>query len=322
MRTFKKILIWSGLILLFLTMLLSATVALRQDLRYEAPFPDIHARMDSATIARGAYLVHGPAHCTGCHTDNAHEAAHLRGEPVPLHGGFAFHLPVGTLYSKNITGDKEHGIGSLTDAQIARSLRYGVGHDGRAIFDFMPFYMLSDSDLTAIISYLRTVPADPTPVPDHDLNMLGAVVKAFLVKPMGPLDKPRPSQMKPDTTAAYGDYLVNSVANCRGCHTARDLTNGAFIGPDLAGWKGMAGHTPGTFFNTPNLTPDPETGHLYNWTFDTFRNRFRAGPTFPDSPMPWASFARMSDDDLKAIWNYLRDLKPVYHETGPMKPRS
>lgn len=319
MRTLKKIIVWSLLGFLVLTLVLSSTVALRQDLTYEAPFPEIRAVMDSAVIARGEYLVHGPGHCTGCHTDNAHEAAHLRGEPVPLHGGFAFHLPIGTVYSRNITNDSTYGLGRLSDAEIARSLRYGVGQDGRAIFDFMPFYMLSDSDLTAIISYLRTVPGIPKEAPEHELNAVGYAVKAFLVKPMGPLDVTRPADVKPDTTAAYGDYLVNSVANCKGCHTARDLMNGSFIGEPLAGWVGRPAHTPGVFFNTPNLTPDPETGHLYHWSFETFRNRFRAGPTFPDSPMPWANFARFSDEDLKAIWNYLRSVPPIQHETGPMK---
>jgi hypothetical protein len=39
---------------------------------------------------------------------------------------------------------------------IARSLRYGVARDGRALFDFMPFHNLSDEDLTAVISFLRS----------------------------------------------------------------------------------------------------------------------------------------------------------------------
>ena len=93
---------------------------------------------------------------------------------------------------------------------------------------------------------------------------------------------------------------------------------GAFIGPRFAGWKGMEGNKVGSYFNTPNLTSDPGTGHLNKWTFDVFKARFRAGPSFPESPMPWANFARFSDDDLKAIWTYLRALPPVKHETGPL----
>ncbi len=80
----------------------------------------------------------------------------------------------------------------------------------------------------------------------------------------------------------------------------------------------LEGNLPGTFFNAPNLMPDPTTGHLTSWNFAVFKNRFRAGHAFPDSLMPWANFARMSADDLKAIWNYLRSLPPIPHATGPL----
>ena len=315
MKSFLK---WTGIALVLAVLVLLITVFSRQNRTFEAPYPDITASTDSAVIAHGAYLVNGPAHCTGCHTDKAHEAAFLRGDPVPLHGGYEFVLPIGTVYTRNITNDKQYGIGRLTDQEIARTLRYGVGSDGRAIFDFMPFYMMSDEDLRAIISYLRTVPGEAKEVPPHTFNFLGKAVKAFLIKPMGPLDKERPGSVKPDTTAAYGQYLATSVSNCDGCHTERDLMTGAYVGPRFAGWKGMEGNSPGTFFNTPNLTTDPETGHLRAWDFNAFQARFRAGPTFKDSPMPWANFAKFSDDDLKAIWNYLRTLPPVKHNPGPL----
>ena len=136
------------------------------------------------------------------------------------------------------------------------------------------------ADLQAIISYLRTLPGDPNQVPDNTFNFTGKAVKAFLIKPMGPLDVERPKSVTPDSTEAYGDYLVNSVSNCAGCHTTRDLMTGAYAGPRLAGWKGMEGTVPGTFFNAPNLTPDPETGHLSGWDFEVFRTRFRAGAKF------------------------------------------
>ncbi|MCB0792310.1 MAG: c-type cytochrome [Flavobacteriales bacterium] len=315
----KRILKWTGIVLLLVVAVFVATVFGRQHLQFEAPYPDITASTDSAVIARGSYLVNGPAHCTGCHTDKAHETAFVKGEPVPLHGGMPFVLPVGTIYSRNITNDKTYGVGRLSDQEIARTLRYGVGSDGRAIFDFMPFYMLSDADLQAVISYLRTVPGDPVEVPPHTFNFLGKAVKAFLIKPMGPLDAERPKAVRPDTSVVYGEYLANSVSNCAGCHTERDLMTGDFIGPRFAGWRHMEGIRPGSFFNTPNLTPDPVTGHLHSWDFAQFKARFRAGSTFPDSQMPWANFARFSDDDLKAIWNYLHTLKPVANETGPLK---
>ena len=97
---------------------------------------------------------------------------------------------------------------------------------------------------------------------------LGKAVKAFLIKPMGPLDVERPKAVTPDTSVAYGEYLANSVSNCAGCHTTRDLMTGAYIGEQIAGWAGMEGNTEGTCFTTPNLTTDPETGQTTEkWIF-------------------------------------------------------
>ncbi|MBL7965198.1 MAG: c-type cytochrome [Flavobacteriales bacterium] len=317
MKILLRVLKWTGGVLLVLVGGFVALVYARHDRTFDAPYPEITASTDSAVIARGEYLVNGPAHCTGCHTDNANEAAYMRGEEVPMHGGYDFVLPLGHVYSRNITNHPQYGVGRLSDAEIARTLRYGVGSDGRAIFDFMPFYMLSDADLQAVISYLRTVPPDDHQPPDHTFGFMGKAVKAFLIKPMGPLDKERPKYVRPDTTVEYGAYLANSVANCDGCHTARDLVTGAYVGPRFAGWQGMEGMR-GDYYNTPNLTPDPTTGHMAEWTFETFQKRFRAGPAYETSPMPWVNFARFSDEDLKAIWAYLQTLPPVTKETGPM----
>ena len=114
-----------------------------------------------------------------------------------------------------------YGIGKFSDKEIARTLRHGVGTDGRAVLDFMPFYDISDEDLTAIISYLRSTKPVKNEVPKHEFNFIGKAVKAFLIKPMG--DGDAPARVTPDTTAAYGKYLSASVANCRGCHTTESF---------------------------------------------------------------------------------------------------
>jgi hypothetical protein len=61
---------------------------------------------------------------------------------------------------------------------------------------------------------------------------------------------------------------------------------------------------------TPNLTPDP-SGRIFDWSQEYFISRFRQGKLIPTSPMPWNSFKRMSDDELKAIYKYLKSLDPV-----------
>lgn len=302
---FKRILKWTGIIVSSIILLLVVVIALRQDLRYDAPFPEVAVTADSAFIAKGRQLVYGAAHCVDCHGDVAKRALADKGEEIPLSGGNVFKLPLGEIYAKNITPDKETGIGNWTDAEIARALRYGVKRDGKVVFDFMPFHNTSDEDLSAIISYLRSTVAVKNVVPEHDLNAAGLAVKALLIKPVGP-SGPVPTSVRVDSTAEYGRYVVNNVANCKGCHTPRDMMTGKYVGEDLSG-----GNIDG--IDAPNLTPD-SSGRLFKWTEDMFVNRFKQGRIIEKSPMPWSSFSRMTETELKAVYKYLQTVKPVRTE--------
>ncbi len=302
MRRLKKILKWTGLILVVIILGLTITVMARQNIKYERPYPAITASTDSTIILRGKHLIFGAAHCADCHSKSNTDSLLKLGQEVPLTGGHLFDLPVGKIYSKNITPDKETGIGNYTDAEIARALRYGVHPNGTVVFDFMPFHNMTDEDMTAVISYLRAQKPVYNKVPDHDLNVLGNAVKAFMVKPVGPNGEVA-RQITRDTSVAYGEYLANSVANCGGCHTQRTLS-GAFTGEPYAGGNDIDG------FLTPNITTD-SSGSIFGWSQQNFVDRFRIGRTVPKSPMPWNSFKRMSDDELKAIYTYLKTVKPV-----------
>lgn len=293
----KKILKWTGIILLILIAGVTITTASRQHLKYEAAYPEVHATKDTAIIAKGKHFVQGLAHCIDCHSTANSDSLINLGQEVPLSGGFGFVLPVGTIYTKNITPDKETGIGNLTDGEIARILRYGVHPDGEAVYDFMPFHTMSDSDLVAVISYLRSLKPVKNKVPENKLNLMGNIVKAYMIKPVGPTEEV-PVVVKPDTTAAYGKYLVLSVGNCAGCHTKRNLS-GTFEGPLLGGGYPMNGLVP------PNLTNDA-AGRIYTWTEQQFIERFKKGKLIPQSEMPWKSYKRMGDTELKAIYNYLK----------------
>lgn len=303
MKRFKKILKWTGIVLLLLITTLAITVAARQNLKYDAPYPDIKASTDSAIILKGKQLVFGPAHCADCHSKANPDSLMALGQPVVLTGGFEFKLPIASIYSKNITPDAETGIGRYTDQEIARALRYGVAPDGRAYFDFMPFHNTSDEDLTAIISYLRSQPAVRNEVPENSFNLIGKTVKAFLIKPVGP-NGDVPVSVKKDSTVEYGKYLAFNVANCSGCHTKRDLMTGAFTGTYFSGGLEIDG------FVTPNLTTDPGS-HIATWDEQKFMTRFREGKKIATSPMPWNSFKRMSEDELKAVYRFLKTLEPV-----------
>ena len=109
----------------------------------------------------------------------------------------------------------------------------------------------------------------------------------------------------------YGKYLANNVANCAGCHTKRSMRTGEALGEPFAGGMELPSHAPGggTYVSV-NLTPDPTSGHIYAWTEEQFLARFRHAVETP-SPMPWGAFKTMTDEDLRALYRYLRSLPPV-----------
>ncbi|MGC4034571.1 MAG: cytochrome c [Chitinophagaceae bacterium] len=305
MRRIKKILKWTGIVLVSFIAVISIVVMMRQNIKSDRPYPAIKASADTAIIAKGKHLVFGPAHCADCHSkSNADSLINLGLDPL-LSGGVLFDLPVGKIYSKNITSDPGTGIGKYSDGEIARALRYGVHPDGTVVYDFMPFHNMADDDLTAVISYLRTLKPVHNEVPKHSLNVIGKVVKAFLIKPVGPTGEVAAS-VKTDSSADYGRYLANNVANCSGCHTRRTIT-GEYVGEPFSGSEMIEA---GIHFLPPNLTPD-SSGRIFNWSQKNFMDRFRAGRLLPHSPMPWNSFGRMTDNELKAIYAYLKSLKPV-----------
>lgn len=280
--------------------------------KYEAAYPEISASKDSAIIARGKYLAFGPAHCGHCHVPMDKIMEVDNGLQPPLSGGWTLKIPPGTFVAPNITPDTETGIGKLTDGEIARTLRYSVGSDGRCIMPFMPFQGMSDEDLTAVISFLRSQqPVKFQQPKSQQPTLLGKAIFTFgLIKPEVPASTP-PKSVRIDSIAEYGGYLANSVANCVGCHTNRDMKTGALIGPPFAGGLLMEPEIPGgTFHMTPNLTPDP-TGVTANWTEEMFVTRFKKGRVLKESPMPWGAFSRINELELKAIYRYLKSLDPV-----------
>jgi len=311
--SWKRRLVRVGVAISGLLGVFGAVTYARASRTVDAPYPPIHASGDLAVIERGRYLVEGPAHCGECHGAVDPPAASRVGRP--LIGGMEFKLPVGTFRVPNITTDRETGIGNVKDEALARMIRYGVKPDGHAALPFMPYAELSDHDLTAIISYLRTQKPVKHQVPEHDINPLGRIVQAYVLAPKGPSQPPRKS-FAPEPTAAYGEYLSRNVGNCVMCHTKVDMRTGAFAGPMFGGGAehDAVGNSNKKFL-TPNLTPDPRWGWLQGWSEDAFVARFHGGRVHSDSPMPWESFQRMTDDDLRALYRYFQTLPPA--QTGP-----
>jgi len=297
---------------------LAIFIAARQNLTFDAPYPPIGASTDSTTIARGRYLVRNVTNCAMCHGDTARMAAMLAGADIPLSGGYQWTIPPGTFYARNITPDEETGLGRIPDQAIARALRHGVGHDGRALLPFMEMQGLSDDDLTAVISYLRSQLPVRNAVPAHRYSLLGKVVKAtVLANPVGPKETP-PAASPRGATVENGRYLAESVALCWACHTQRDEATGALTGPRYGGATGfLEPSDPGHVWAPPNITPDATTGRLGAMSEDQFVARFRAGRLLPGSPMPWQGFQRMAEDDVRAIYRYLKTVPAVARDVGP-----
>lgn len=273
----------------------------------EAPAPRLVIVRDSAAVARGRYLVHGPGHCADCH---ARPGTAAETEP-PLSGGYVLPTFLGGIIAPNITPDRATGIGAVPDSLLARFFRSGINHRGRVGLPVMRYDSLSDGDLAAILAYLRSRPPVTHEVPQSRYNPLGWITLAWFLEPFPP-GEPGPEGPPPEPTAAWGGYLAKSVATCAACHTARNMKTGDFTGPPFAGGLvfSKAGD-PGQVLVSPNLTPDPRTGIMAGWTREQFIARFRAGPLRPWSPMPWAPFSRMTDLDLESLYLYLRGLEPI-----------
>lgn len=306
----RKVLLWLGAAIGLILAILVVTISVRWDRRFEAPYPQLAASRDPAVLARGRYLAYGPAHCSDCHTAPADYASLETGSSPSLSGGAEFPIPLGTIRVPNLTPDSATGIGRRSDGDLARMLRYGVRADGRAAIPFMEFHELSDADIVALISFLRSQPPVRHAVPDHGLNLLGKAVMAFAIKPIGPTGTPPAESPPSGPTLERGAYLVTAVADCAGCHTQRSMVTGAYTGPRLAGGAPMeAGDNAHTKLTPPDITGNPGTGRAATWTEDEFLARFRAGVRIPGSPMAWQAFRRITDDDVRAIYRYLRSVR-------------
>lgn len=291
-------------------------VAARQHLRFDAPYPEVAASADTAIIARGRYIVRSLASCADCHGATTRMAEASEGMDIPLSGGRRWDIPPGTVYAPNITPDSATGLGKIADQAIARVLRYGVGHDGGALLPFMELQGLSDDDLQAVVSYLRTQAPVRNVVPPQRYNLLGKIVRAtVLARPVGPRETPAKA-MPHGLTVENGRYLVESVTLCWACHTQRNLASGALVGPRFGGATGFDRTPDGHSWSPPNITSDPETGRLGRMSEGVFVARFRLGRVISHSPMPWQSYRRMSDDDLRAIYRYLKTVPAVHRDVG------
>jgi mono/diheme cytochrome c family protein len=243
---------------------------------------------DAASLARGQHLVEAVTDCGGCHV------ADYRGEMFLDDPSFA------QIAAPNLTSGAG-GIGeSYTDEDWVRALRHGVGADGRQLI-IMPsqwYAYLTDEDLGAMVAYLKTLAPVEQSWPERSVAMIPT--RILLALGAFPFATDMIANNAPRTapeiavSTEYGEYLTN-IAACRECH-----------GMDLAG-----GVNPGAPLG-PNLTTG---GAFAAYREEDFIKVMRTGVTpggrTLSEEMPWEGYSNMTDDEFKALFQYLQSVEPL-----------
>jgi len=222
----------------------------------------------------------------------------------------------GRIVAPNITSDPETGAGTWTDDQLARAIREGIGHDGRALFPMMPYQSLrhmSDEDLASLVVYIRSLPPVRNLLPKTEIIFPVEYLTRGVPQPITePVSSPdRSDRLK------WGEYVI-TIASCDECHTPQDR-GAPKPGLDYSGGFTLDG--PWGTVASSNITPDA-TGISY-YDEALFIQAMRAGYVKArklNSIMPFGEFGGLTDDDLKAMFAYVRTLKPVKHRVDNSLP--
>jgi mono/diheme cytochrome c family protein len=268
-------------------------------------------------VARGKYVFAAAAGC-GCHTEPGKAEA---GKTLNA-GGRKYEGPFGTVYSTNITPDRDTGIGNWTDEQVIAGIRLGRRPNGERLIPVHPYPVfngMAETDLQALVAYLRSVPAVRRPntskkitVPLFESVFLPAWLAAF-----APRETPPP--MAPTSGMARGEYLVRAVGHCGECHTPRTITQATDNSRFLAGTPRGPDGDP-----VPNITPDRDTG--LTWSVEEIADYLGSGNK-PDGDVAGglmgevivgssAGYRDLTAEDRLAIARYLKTIPPVKNKVS------
>jgi len=266
---------------------------MRLNRKYEISPQPVAFPGDAESLAEGKRIFQYRG-CEACHGEQLQGLVYLDNPAL------------GQVITANLTTG-QGGIGSQrTDADLVRSIKHGVRPDGTSLL-FMPsteFFYLSQEDLGKVLAYIRSVPPADNEMPPSELSFTGFVVMnitrdiTFLPAEIIPHAETPPPVPKPGITAEYGQYLSLS---CLVCH-----------GPTLSG--GEIPGFPTEWPAAPNLTFG-QGSRLPNWGeagfIEILRNGIKHGRAIKPNYMPWTSYRHMTDDELRAVYNYLMSLPPT-----------
>ena len=303
--------------LIFLLSLIGLILYLKVMLPKVDPLEDLSIDQTPERITRGSYLANYLCVCTDCHStrDWSRFSGPLQEGSLGM-GGQEFNQDMGfpgKFFSKNITPAK---LDHWTDGEIFRAITSGVSKTGKALFPVMPhahYGKMDREDLYDIIAYLRSLPAIENEVPPAEPDFPMSLLINTIPKPANLSTRPEAKDL-----IKYGAYLFNA-ATCGDCHTVKKRGK-PVKGMELAGGFEfpMFG---GGIVRSANITPDMETG-IGTWSESDFITRFK---TYADSAyqppsvaegdfntiMPWTMYGQLDRQDLKAIYQYLRTVKPI-----------
>ncbi len=260
-------------------------------------------------VARGQYIFAVSGGCA-CHTER---------KGVPHTGARAFQIPLGTVYSTNLTSDNETGLGSWTDQQIIDAVTKGLRKDGSRQLPLMPYTLYSgmaQEDLKALVAYLRSLKPVKKATPELKTStpFMRSVVTEVWLKAFGTFYE-SPAQA-PKSGIQRGKYLTNHVAICGDCHTPRNSFGVPNQSLDLAGSPkdGPIGE------RVPNITPDKETG-IGDWKREEIAELLLTGvkPDFDNVQGLMEEVIRgtthgykdMTKEDALAIADYLKSIPAI-----------
>ncbi len=270
-------------------------------------------------MVRGRYLVTAVTGCLDCHSPHdwsRHDAPVPAGWEGAGQDMIGYKELPGHVVAPNLTPDPTTGTGTWTDDTLARAIREGIGHDGRALFPMMPYQRyrtLSDEDLASIVVFLRTLPPVRNPLPT---TRLAFPLQYLIRKAPQPITQavPPPDVSTPVKRGAY----LGTIAACAECHTPQQRGE-PMSGLPFAG--GFVVEGPWGRVASANLTPDPSgipyyDAHLFIEAIRTGQVKART----LNQIMPWRFYRNMTDDDLEAIFVYLQRLSPVRHHVDNAQP--
>jgi mono/diheme cytochrome c family protein len=264
----------------------------------------------SDPLARGRYLTEA-ADCQACHTAEGGQ---------PFAGGLAFKTSFGTLYSPNITADKETGIGGWSDADFLGAVHEGIDDEGARLYPAMPYAAysyLTDDDVLAIKAYLFSLPPVKNETPEDRLSFPynQRWLMAFWSALFNPKHRFMPVvERSPEWNR--GAYLVEGLAHCGECHTPRNLLQGLdnankFAGGAAEGWSAY------------NITQDAVTG-VGSWSeaqlvkyLSSGHAEGRGAVAGPMAQAVELSFSNLTASDIHAIVTYLRSVPAIASSTLP-----